>query len=291
MDRTLRSIGALSLFIVALSVAPDVRAISSCQVSAGIPVGPGDGAVCTLSGPTELSAAFTNGFTTAAASVSLPGGSMHGSAGRVDAIGGAFFGAEIIQDVRITGPATTSSLPVGFGFSVGGSISKDCTICDANLGGRFKIENVSGPTLLLEASAATSTGSPGWTYNRTVFGPGATASDLVEIDTTHVGGNLGFDAQPYLGHTLRVTVSLSANAHLNGLTVGANGISVDASQTSLFNFFLPAGYTLTALGAPGASTFLTAPILTQPVPLPASLWLLSGALAFCGARYGRRVAG
>ncbi|MGC4092024.1 MAG: hypothetical protein QM756_29900 [Polyangiaceae bacterium] len=254
-----RDSALFSLLLLAATFAPGASALSSCQVVAGNTVGPGDSAVCSISEPTDLDAAFTNGLTTAAASVSLAGGSMSGSAGRIDAIGGAKFGAEIIQDFTITGPATSDPLLIGFGFSVGGAINKNCQFCEANLGGSYKIQNVTGPTLLLEASAASSTGTPGWTYNRSVFGPGASASDLHEIDATHVGGNLGFDARTVLGHTLRVTISLSGNAHLNDIGVGSNGISVDASNTSLFNFFLPAGYTLTAVGLPGAASFLTDP--------------------------------
>ena len=212
---------------------------------------------------------------------------MSGSASRIDAIGGAKFGAEIIQDVRITGPATIDPLLVGFGFSVGGSIVKDCLFCEGNFGGSYKIQNVTGPTLLLEASAGRSTGTLGWTYNKTAFGPGVSASDLVVIDATHAGGSLNFDVGSLLGHTLRVTVTLAGNAHLTNIGIGPNGITVDASNTALFNFFLPAGYTLTAIGAPGGASFLTDPILVAPVPLPATIWLLSGALAACGA-YSRQ---
>lgn len=276
------------LLLFVAMFAPGASALSSCQVQTGNTVGPGDSAVCTINGPTDLDVSFTNGLTTGAASVSLAGGSISGSAGRVDAIGGAMFGAEIIQDVTITGPATSAPLLVGFGFSVGGAINKDCQFCEADLGGSYKIQNVTGPTLLLEATAGTSTGSPGWTYNQSAFGPGASASALYDIDGTHVGANLAFDASGMLGHTLRVTIRLSGNAHLNNIGVGSNGISVDASNTSLFNFFLPAGYTLNAVGLPGSASFLTDPVLLQPVPIPASLWVFGGALALCGGRLARR---
>ncbi|MGE0861023.1 MAG: hypothetical protein AB7P42_18065 [Gammaproteobacteria bacterium] len=288
MHRSVCRSALFSVLLVVVTFAPGASALSSCQVQTGNTVGPGDSAVCTINGPTDLDVAYTNGLTTGAASVSLAGGSMSGSAGRVDAIGGAMFGAEIIQDVTITGPATSDPLLIGFGFSVGGAINKNCQFCEANLGGSYQIQNVTGPTLFLEATAATSTGSPGWTYNKSAFGPGASASPLYDIDATHVGANLGFDASGMLGHTLRVTVRLSGNAHLNNIGVGSNGISVDASNTSLFNFFLPAGYTLNAVGLPGSASFLTDPVLLQPVPLPASLWMLGGALALCGGRLARR---
>lgn len=255
----------IGLLLALVAGSAPAHAILSCSAGAG-PIFGGSFDECTpLSNKFHAAAESDYGN----ASVSATNGSMSGKVTISPAtINDGRFYSELIADFRINGPAPSGSLLVDFIFLTQGSISGNCTNCEADLGFSYRIDSVSFSGFQMQAAAAR-TRTSDWVVSSS--GSDNSGFNLIPTDSISflgdtASGGLSFNAASVVGHTFRLTSTLSGNAHLTGPNASDAVLTIDSGNTALFNILLPSGYTLSAV--PSNYSFLTTPIL-QPIPEPA----------------------
>ena len=190
----------------------------------------------------------------------LPGGPGLGS--------GRFF-SNFAETVRINGPASSTPVIAAFMFGTEGTIAG---IGTGEITYSFALDGIDFSGFQVRVGGARSHVQD-WTVNSTAFGLGSSIN-WAPATPDVTAGMVYFDVRSVLGFRFAVKGSLGGSVSFGGVGgIEGAAITADASHTSLFNFVLPDGYSLSALN----TNFLSNPQL-QTVPVPAAVWLFVSGL-------------